>query len=218
MWACRIVTQAQPPAAAGVSPDVLPPFPEVSFPGVSAVPAHGDRDGVVVTGADGQRARVVGEDDTRGPQLVDQARRGRGGPPPCSPLPSRPPSAPGSSRRPPSTGTGDDTHPRPLAAHPLPAPVLWGVVWGLIQAASPLGFWWPDPAVVYALSLALIAAVYIGFAVADGRLRFVAVEASIAGLFVVLGSPATGSRTSGSTTTMSPTHAGGHRSISSWTG
>src|SRR6266704_556742 len=73
MWACRIVTQAQPPAAAGVSPDVLPPFPEVSFPGVSAVPAHGDRDGVVVTGADGQRVRVVGEDDTRGPQLVDQA-------------------------------------------------------------------------------------------------------------------------------------------------
>ena len=28
----------------------------------------------------------------------------------------------------------------PLAAHPLRAPVLWGVVWGLIQAASPLGF------------------------------------------------------------------------------
>jgi len=92
-------------------------------------------------------------------------------------------------------------------------------VWGLIQAASPLGFWWLDPAVVYALSLALIAAVYIGFAVADGRLRIVAVEASIAGLFLVLGSPATGSRTSGSTTTtMSPTPAGGHRSISSWTG
>ena len=50
----------------------------------------------------------------------------------------------------------------PLAAHPLRAPVLWGVVWGLIQAASPLGFWWLDPAVVYALSLALIAAGYIG--------------------------------------------------------
>jgi hypothetical protein len=55
-------------------------FPEVSFPGVSAVPAHGDRDGVVATGADGQRVRVVGEDDTRGPQLVDQASGlGRGG-------------------------------------------------------------------------------------------------------------------------------------------
>ena len=62
----------------------------------------------------------------------------------------------------------------PLAAHPLRAPVLWGVVWGLIRAASPLGFWWLDPAVVYALSLALIATVYIGFAVADGRPTIVA--------------------------------------------
>jgi len=46
-----------------------------------------------------------------------------------------------------------------------------GVVWGIIQAAAPLGFWWLDPATVYALLLALIAAVYIGFAVADGRRR-----------------------------------------------
>jgi hypothetical protein len=68
----------------------------------------------------------------------------------------------------------------PLATHPLRAPVLWGVVWGLIQATSPLGFWWLDPAVVYALSLALIAAVYIGFAIADDRPRIVAVEASVA--------------------------------------
>ena len=37
--------------------------------------------------------------------------------------------------------------------------VLWGVVFGAIQAASPLGFWWLDPATVYALSLPLIAAV-----------------------------------------------------------
>jgi hypothetical protein len=44
--------------------------------------------------------------------------------------------------------------------------VLWGVVFGVIQAAAPLGFWWLDPATVYALALTLIAAVYIGFAVA----------------------------------------------------
>jgi ABC-type transport system involved in Fe-S cluster assembly fused permease/ATPase subunit len=25
-------------------------------------------------------------------------------------------------------------------------PLLWGAVWGVIQAASPLGFWWLDPA------------------------------------------------------------------------
>jgi hypothetical protein len=54
--------------------------------------------------------------------------------------------------------------------------VLWGVVWGLIRAAVPLGFWWLDPATVNALSLALIAGIYIGFAVADGRARVIAVE------------------------------------------
>ena len=72
------------------------------------------------------------------------------------------------------------------------APVLWGVVFGGIQAASPLGFWWLDPATVYALSLTLIAAVYIGFAVADGRPSVLAVESGVAGVFVVLaamGSP-----------------------------
>lgn len=54
--------------------------------------------------------------------------------------------------------------------------MLWGAAWALIQAAAPLGFWWLDPAIVYALSLALIAAVYIGFAVADGRPRIVATD------------------------------------------
>ena len=66
------------------------------------------------------------------------------------------------------------------------APVLWGVVFGGIQAAWPLGFWWLDPATVYALSLTLIAAVYIGFAVADGRPTVIAVEAVIAAVFVVV--------------------------------
>ena len=77
--------------------------------------------------------------------------------------------------------------PNPLAGRSLRAPVLWGVVWGAIQAASPLGFWWLAPATVYALSLTLIAAVYIGFAVADGRPTVIAVEAGIAAVFVVVG-------------------------------
>jgi hypothetical protein len=76
--------------------------------------------------------------------------------------------------------------PGPLALRSLRAPVLWGVVFGAIQAAAPLGFWWLDPATVYALSLTLIAAVYIGFAVADGRRTVIAVEAGIAGVFVVV--------------------------------
>ena len=76
--------------------------------------------------------------------------------------------------------------PNPLAGRSLRAPVLWGVVFGVLQAASPLGFWWLDPATVYALSLSLIAAVYIGFAVADGRPSVIAVEAVIAAVVVVV--------------------------------
>ncbi|MEU4294774.1 hypothetical protein AB0E63_41680 [Kribbella sp. NPDC026596] len=66
------------------------------------------------------------------------------------------------------------------------APLTWGLVWGAIQAASPLGLWWLDAATVYALSLALIASIYIGFAVADGRPTVVAVESTVAGAFVVV--------------------------------
>jgi hypothetical protein len=76
--------------------------------------------------------------------------------------------------------------PNSLAGRSLRAPVLWGVVWGVIQAAAPLGFWWLAPATVYALSLPLIAAVYIGFAVADGRPRVIAVEAGVVAAFVVV--------------------------------
>jgi hypothetical protein len=70
------------------------------------------------------------------------------------------------------------------------AAVLWGLVFGGLQAASPLAFWWLDPSTVLALSLALIAAVYIGFAVADGRPKVIAVECAVAGVFVVLAATA----------------------------
>jgi hypothetical protein len=81
------------------------------------------------------------------------------------------------------------TQPRttsPPTGRSLRAPVLWGIVWGGLQAAAPLGFWWLAPATVYALSLALIAAVYLGFAVADGRPRVIAVETVVAAAFVVV--------------------------------
>jgi hypothetical protein len=67
----------------------------------------------------------------------------------------------------------------------LRAPVLWGVVVGCLQAAAPLGFFWLEDTTVYALSLILIAAVYIGFAVADGRRTVLAVEIAVASVFVV---------------------------------
>ena len=66
------------------------------------------------------------------------------------------------------------------------APLIWGAVWGVLQAASPIGFWWLPPATVYGLELALIAAVYIGFGVADGRPKIIAVESGVAAAFVVV--------------------------------
>ncbi len=66
------------------------------------------------------------------------------------------------------------------------AAILWGVAVGAVQAASPLGMWWLDPATVYAIGLALIATVYVGFAVADGRWTVFAVETGVAMAFVVV--------------------------------
>ena len=59
-----------------------------------------------------------------------------------------------------------------------------------LQAASPLAFWWLDAATVYALGLALIASIYIGFAVADGRPTVIAVESSVAAVFVIVAAAA----------------------------
>ena len=74
--------------------------------------------------------------------------------------------------------------------HALLVPVAWGVVVGVLQAASPLALWWLDAATVYAMSIAVIAAVYIGFAVADGRGKIVAVETTVASIFVVIAAAA----------------------------
>ena len=68
----------------------------------------------------------------------------------------------------------------------LRAAKLWGVVVGLAQAATPLLFWWLDAATVYAIGTVGIAFVYIGFAVADGRPKVIAVETGVAAGFVTL--------------------------------
>ncbi|HEX5053109.1 MAG TPA: hypothetical protein VFZ65_15145 [Planctomycetota bacterium] len=72
----------------------------------------------------------------------------------------------------------------------LRTPMLWGVVFGGLTVVAPLGFWWLDQATVHALSISLITAVYIGFAVADGRPKVLVVETIVAALFVVLAAAA----------------------------
>ena len=69
-------------------------------------------------------------------------------------------------------------------------PIAWGVAFGAINALSPIAVWWLDPATVYAITIPLIAAVYIGFAVADGRTRVIVVETIVASVFVVLAATA----------------------------
>ena len=73
-----------------------------------------------------------------------------------------------------------------MPARLIRAPAGWGVVFGGLQAASPLGFPWLTPATVHALGLTLIAAVYVGFSVADGRRTVIAVETGVASVFIVI--------------------------------
>jgi hypothetical protein len=64
------------------------------------------------------------------------------------------------------------------------------VVLGCLQAASPLAFFWLADTTVYAVGLTLIAAIYIGFSVADGRGKVIVVETLVAAAFVVVAAAA----------------------------
>lgn len=72
----------------------------------------------------------------------------------------------------------------------LRTPILWGVAVGILQAVSPVGLWWLDPALVWAISLVVIASIYVGFAVADGRPIVIAVEVGVASSFIILAAAA----------------------------
>jgi hypothetical protein len=65
-------------------------------------------------------------------------------------------------------------------------PVFWGLVFGVANVVVPFAFWWLDLATIHALTITLIAAVYIGFAVGDGRPKVIAVETCVAGTFLLL--------------------------------
>ena len=64
--------------------------------------------------------------------------------------------------------------------------VGWGFVVGVANAMAPVAIWWLDASTVHAFAITLIAAIYIGFAVADGRSHVIAVEVAVAASFVVL--------------------------------
>lgn len=74
----------------------------------------------------------------------------------------------------------------PHATSSAGLPVIAGLAFGVIQLASPLALPSLSATGVQALLLAAIAAVYVGFAVADGRPQVIAVEAVIAVGFVLL--------------------------------
>jgi hypothetical protein len=66
------------------------------------------------------------------------------------------------------------------------ATVGWGFAVGVVNALAPVAIWWLDASTVHAFAITLIAAIYIGFAVADGRSHVIAVEVAVAASFVVV--------------------------------
>jgi hypothetical protein len=71
-------------------------------------------------------------------------------------------------------------------ASTTPRALNWGVAVGAVQAGVALAFWWLDPSTVHALMVVLIAAIYIGFAVSDGRTNVIVVECSVVAVFFVV--------------------------------
>lgn len=66
-----------------------------------------------------------------------------------------------------------------------PAVILWGVAVGIFQAFCPIVLRWLDAIDVWGVALAMIASVYVGFAVGDGRKAVIAVEVFVALAFVI---------------------------------
>lgn len=71
-----------------------------------------------------------------------------------------------------------------------PAAVCSGVVVGLLMASLPVAFFWLPQVTVYAVALAVVGAIYVGFAVADGRTHVIAVETAVAIGFVLIAAAA----------------------------
>ena len=79
-----------------------------------------------------------------------------------------------------------DAHIHPT--RPTFQPIVLGLLVGALPPASPIVVRWIEPAILHALYIAFIAAIYIGFAVADGRPKIIAVESVVAAAFLILAS------------------------------
>jgi hypothetical protein len=62
----------------------------------------------------------------------------------------------------------------------------WGVAVGVTQAGLAMAFWWLPPSTIHALMVTMIAGVYIGFAVADGRTKVIIAESAVVVAFVTV--------------------------------
>ena len=79
------------------------------------------------------------------------------------------------------TATATSTHHTSTTTRAL----SWGVAFGVAQAAVAMAFWWLEPSTVHALMVALIAAVYIGLAVSDGRRNVIIAESTVVVAFFI---------------------------------
>jgi hypothetical protein len=76
--------------------------------------------------------------------------------------------------------------------HTTTRALSWGVAVGSAQAAVAMAFWWLEPSTVHALMVTLIAGVYIGFAVSDGRTKVILTESTVVVAFFIAATAAAG--------------------------
>jgi Family of unknown function (DUF6010) len=64
--------------------------------------------------------------------------------------------------------------------------IVVGVICGALTALLGWSSWIPDPVAFHTVALAVIGAIYLGFALSDGRISIVILELAVGTLFVVL--------------------------------
>ena len=89
-----------------------------------------------------------------------------------------------------ATGPRPGAQSRPVPGANTARAASVGVAVGVLTILMPVGVFWLPQVTVYAVSLAVIAGIYIGFAVADGRPHVLAVETAVASGFILIAATA----------------------------